>query len=153
MSIPQLFAQNNYMLQNLGRNFMRSSRPNECLYYFHNTTGKSSIFFKSVTETKYSTGDSLLKNKKLQSRKISNFNRHGQTTLSLTYDTIGKIVDSAVDTYDEQYHLLGMKSFSYSDELNKLTSHGGVSNTYDNKGNCIRTKSWAKELPITGAGH
>ncbi len=153
-SIPNLFAQEgdeDYEKPSLDRianyltysnyNDLQSLNRNECLSFLNDTTGRSNIKFKSVTETKYSSSDSLIEHKKLQSKTVYRYNTHGQIISYIVTDTIGKVKDSAIIFYDPQFHSTQARGYSFNDVTKELAISYKLNNAYDTKGNLIKMES------------
>ncbi len=140
--IPRVNGQENYPMEDLNGYLLKALSSNECLNYLQDTSGRSDTYFKSVTEIKYVSKDSLITDKKIESKKTYRFNRKGQITSFVTTDTIGKLTDSAIAFYDDKFHPLGIKEYRFEEDQGKLTLQGEIIGRYDEKGNCIWLKNW-----------
>ncbi len=116
--------------------------------YLDSNEGKD-VKFKTATLYYYFYNDSLLTNKKLGFKSVYNFNKSGQITYILHYDTVGKLNDSATVEYDIRGNRTRISDYDRSMSPDKLQMRNDELFTWDSKNRMIHDSDFEKKNEVT----
>lgn len=115
--------------------------PNDTMYI---DTGKNDVHFKRVVCYVYSSYDSLFHSKKLYQKSIVNFNRKGEATCYINFDSTGNLTDSIVIRYNKNYMEVRKTDYDKDNPLKKLQITKDEFFTYNDIGILINDSTFEK---------